>query len=43
MNTLPEGEQIGPIDCLQDYNNIFVKVNKWGAFKLSDINRNDTG
>jgi len=39
MHTLPEGEQID-IDPLQNYKNIFIKVNKWGMFEPSDIERN---
>ena len=36
---MPEGEQIGRVDDLQDYEDIFIKVKNW-SFELSDITRN---
>ena len=40
-DALPEVEQFGCVDPLvQDYMNIFVKVNKQGMFEPSDIERN---
>jgi hypothetical protein len=41
-NTLAEREpeEIDRVDRLQEYKGIFVKVNKWGTFQLSDIKRN---
>jgi len=39
---LPERElkEIVRVDHLQEYKNIFIKVNKWGTFERSDIERN---
>ena len=40
MNALPEGQQIGHPNLLQDYEEIFIKVKNWGCFEESDLARN---
>lgn len=43
MNPLPEGDRSVGLGFVRDYEDIFIKVKKWGAFEVTDMWWNISG